>query len=432
MKKTILFYFILSIISLNLYASQNFNIIAQAQKYPLEIAAFFAIIALLIIYRLIKKNKDENLYKGVNKNNTAQIIYDEYEPKEDKRKNIFKREIKNETKEKIKDQLQNEIEDLEEYDKEEEFVVEEHHTNAININALNQAENFEEEPEPIQTRRKYRDVPEHAKIEKSSFSIFSQDIKVLVADDNQINQKVIQGLLSQSKIQITLANNGQEALEILKKNSDFNIVLMDARMPVIDGFEATRRIRNNPNYEHILVIGISGDVGQDDIRKMKEAGMEEFLEKPIQIDKLYDLLYAYSPSDPHVEQKTTHQETKQEQTPNLQEIKEKQLDIQKGLEVCGDDVDFYHEILNEFINLYANSASLLKEHLTTNNLDEADRYLLDIIGVTSNIGAISLHQIAIDFKEAIQQKKIELFSPILKDYERYLQATLKDIKEELS
>ncbi len=117
----------------------------------------------------------------------------------------------------------------------------------------------------------------------------------MLVEDNIINQKVILGLWARSGIDVVVANDGVEALEILEKDNNFILILMDAHMPRMDGFEATRKIRKNPALNHIAVVALSGDTTADSIKKMTESGMNEHLEKPLRMDALYDIIYAYTP-----------------------------------------------------------------------------------------------------------------------------------------
>ena len=263
-----------------------------------------------------------------------------------------------------------------------------------------------------------REVPEHGKITKQHFSEFS-GVKILIAEDNLINQKVLTGLLAGSGIEITIANDGQEALDILEENDDFLMILMDAHMPRVDGFEATRIIRANPKYDHILVVALSGDTAADDIKKMKEAGMAEQLEKPLRMEALYDILYAYTGVD----------NSQKNEDDIIEVIATKNLDGVKGLEVCGGDENFYHEILDEFISNYGSSTEKLGNLLRDGDLKHADRVLLDIIGITANIGAQPLNSIANDIKASLHDSKEKSYLTYVDEYKRRLEALIKDIKD---
>jgi len=237
---------------------------------------------------------------------------------------------------------------------------------------------------PVKKAYKKRDVPPHQKITKDDFKEF-HGLRILIAEDNLINQKVLQGLLADSGIEIVMANDGIEALETLEHDDNFSLILMDAHMPRLDGFETTKRIRMNPAYNHIAVIALSGDTAADDIKKMKEAGMVEHIEKPLKMDALYDILYAYSTTD-------------ENDTLNCS------LDIEEGLYICGEDELFYKDILQEFLTNYQDSADVLQTLIESKNLQEADRLLLDIIGVAANIGATKLTEIAQALKTSLSNE----------------------------
>jgi len=270
-------------------------------------------------------------------------------------------------------------------------------------------------------RRKKKDIAPHGKITKDNFKEFA-GMRVLVAEDNMINQKVINGLLADSGIDIVIADDGQEALDILEKDSDFTLVLMDAHMPRVDGFEATRKIRETPKYDHILVVALSGDTAADDIKKMRDAGMEEQLEKPLKVDALYDIFAAYHNTG-------EEDETESDDNEYVSVLMTKELDGDKGLEICGGDKSFYLEILNEFTTDYSQSATKLENLLKDNDIRHADRVLLDIVGITANIGASNLNAIAQDLKDAIHDTEEKSYITLLDEYKKHLVQLLRDIKE---
>lgn len=292
----------------------------------------------------------------------------------------------------------------------------------------------EEEPEPITPpfedkakelgRRKSdstipkRPVPEHGKITKQNFSEFAGE-RILIAEDNLINQKVIKGLLADSGIELVIANDGQEVLDILEHDTNFVMILMDAHMPRVDGFQATRIIRSNPQYDHILVVALSGDTASDDIQKMKDAGMAEQLAKPLRMDALYDIIYAY-----------TGKETDKDEFIEVA-VAPKSLDLTKGLETCGGDEDFYREILSEFITDYGDSSLKLGEFLRSSNISAADAYLLDIIGVTENIGAHTLAHIASNLKLALSDTREQSYFSLFDQYKLHLERLMEEIREYL-
>lgn len=280
-------------------------------------------------------------------------------------------------------------------------------------------ETHKQQPKPSIVKK---DVPPHGKITKENFKEFA-GLRILVAEDNLINQKVISGLLADSGIELVIADDGQVALDILQEDNNFLLILMDAHMPRVDGFEATRQIRQNPKYDHILVVALSGDTAADDIHKMREAGMQEHLEKPLRINDLYDILYAYADN-------FTASATGTIGTTNAPHTQE--LNGIKGLEICGGDEAFYHEILSEFVTNYADSAERLSDMLHNDKLQDADKLLLDIIGVASNIGAEPLQEIAQHFKISLQDTREKSYFTLLEQYKAHLYSLLEDIKRYLA
>lgn len=114
--------------------------------------------------------------------------------------------------------------------------------------------------------------------------------RVLIVEDNLTNQLVLLGLLEDLNIDIDVVNNGQEAVNIFKKEK-YDIILMDIQMPVMDGYEASKIIRELD--EKIPIIALSANAMTEDIEKTKEAGMNEHLTKPIDVEKLFAVIKQY-------------------------------------------------------------------------------------------------------------------------------------------
>lgn len=114
--------------------------------------------------------------------------------------------------------------------------------------------------------------------------------RILLAEDNFINQEIIIGLLENSNIQMDIAQNGQEAIELHHKNS-YTLILMDIQMPILDGYEAAKVIRQSD--KSIPIIAITASAMKEDIQKTIESGMNDHLNKPINVNKLYEILLKY-------------------------------------------------------------------------------------------------------------------------------------------
>jgi CheY-like chemotaxis protein len=261
---------------------------------------------------------------------------------------------------------------------------------------------------------KQREFVPHGIITKESFQIFAGS-KLLIAEDNLINQKVINGMLGDSGIDIIMADNGQEALDILKDNKDIYVVLMDAHMPIVDGFEATQRIRADKSLDHLLVVALSGDTAVDDIKKMKNAGMQEYLEKPLKLEKLYDILYCYLNI---IDEKTSN---------SINNQTTKVLNIDKGLNICGNDNDLYKEILLEFLNIYQDVNQTINSYIEKDNIPAIQKLLLDISGISANIGADKLSIMSTEFREILNDKRKGQYFTYEKKFNTILMTLLEEI-----
>jgi CheY-like chemotaxis protein len=107
-----------------------------------------------------------------------------------------------------------------------------------------------------------------------------KNVRVLLVEDTPLNQQVASEFLRNAKLDVTVADNGQEALDLLEHNS-FEVILMDIQMPVMDGLEATKMIRENPKVSHLPIIAMSAGVTLDEQEKCQSVGMSDFIPKPI-------------------------------------------------------------------------------------------------------------------------------------------------------
>ncbi|MBD3793202.1 MAG: response regulator [Campylobacterales bacterium] len=114
--------------------------------------------------------------------------------------------------------------------------------------------------------------------------------RILLADDNEINQEIMMGLLENSQIRLDIAVNGQEAIDKFRKNR-YDLILMDIQMPVMDGHQAAKMIRQEDS--EIIIIALTANAMQEDIQKSFESGMNDHISKPIDVAKLYKILIKY-------------------------------------------------------------------------------------------------------------------------------------------
>ncbi|MBF0265927.1 MAG: response regulator [Gammaproteobacteria bacterium] len=110
--------------------------------------------------------------------------------------------------------------------------------------------------------------------------------KVLLVEDNEINQELVIELLTINGIKVESTRNGQEALKVIESEK-YDAVLMDCQMPVMDGYEATRKIREQNKYQNLPIIALTANVMKEDIEKGKKSGMNDFIAKPIDPENMF-------------------------------------------------------------------------------------------------------------------------------------------------
>ena len=122
----------------------------------------------------------------------------------------------------------------------------------------------------------------------------SAPLKILLVEDNQVNQLVATSLLKKLGHQVSQADNGRKALELLAV-SDYDLVLMDCQMPVMDGYQATRKIRENPAWKDLPVIAMTANVMQGDRQDCIASGMNDYITKPYNRNELRAVISRWAP-----------------------------------------------------------------------------------------------------------------------------------------
>jgi CheY-like chemotaxis protein/HPt (histidine-containing phosphotransfer) domain-containing protein len=212
-------------------------------------------------------------------------------------------------------------------------------------------------------------------------------LKLLVVDDDALNQRMMKVLLTREGHQVELASNGLEALEAVKLQK-FDIVFMDLRMPVMDGLEASRRIREWENGgQHTFIVALTASFLPDEGHILFDAGIDNYVSKPFEMEHIQRLLKyssnarlsATSPQQPIVEP-----------APASNEI----LDVQKGIEQVGGDPEIYRELLSEFVDELPERLQIMQRYFAGMNLTELSRVAHNLKGIAANLGALQLSNYA--------------------------------------
>ena len=152
-----------------------------------------------------------------------------------------------------------------------------------------------------------------SKQKPESKNILFENLHVLVAEDNSINQKLIKNVLNGFGLEVTLAGNGEEAVNLRMQN-EFDMIFMDIQMPVLGGIEATHKIieyEEKNRKHHIPIVALTANALSGDREKYIDEGMDNYLSKPINLERLNILLQEYFPK--HAKTQTEEEENEQEQ-----------------------------------------------------------------------------------------------------------------------
>lgn len=241
--------------------------------------------------------------------------------------------------------------------------------------------------------------------------------KILVVEDNELNQEVALGLLEGEGFVVDIANNGQEAIDMLDLHA-YDIVLMDMQMPVMDGLTATREIRKIDRFKDLAVLAMTANAMDQDKEKCAEAGMNDHVAKPIDPDELFNALLkwikpkaqvgAALPQDKHSKQSA-------DAPIDLDSIAG--LDTKLGLKRVMGKMPLYINMLKKYVETGPAALLDLKQAIAVKDQDTAERIAHTFKGISGNIGASALQDMAGNIEKLIKTPKNK--DALLKDLEQF-------------
>ena len=233
-----------------------------------------------------------------------------------------------------------------------------------------------------------------------------QGAHILLAEDNLINQQVATELLQQARFIVDIANNGQEALDKLTEKT-YDCVLMDVQMPVMDGYTATRKIRELGQYKDLPVLAMTANAMVKDKEEAMAAGMNDHIAKPINPEILFKTLIQWiKPGDRELPDATEEEITADEETGILPD-QLSGINIEVGLQRVGGNPNLLKKLLGEFCIDHGDDVSAIRTALEQGDNDTAQRLAHTIKGVAATIGADELNLKAGKLEAAIKQDELD-------------------------
>lgn len=244
-------------------------------------------------------------------------------------------------------------------------------------------------------------------------------LNVLLAEDNQVNQEVMHGLLSLLGDDVTLANNGEEAIHLFQTKK-FDVVLMDLNMPILDGLSATKAIRTLPDG-NVPIIAVTANLFTENQENCREYGITHVLHKPINKTILEEALRPYRSHINSVSEEIT--ETEKEERPSL--LTETSFD-KNTLKTLTKDLG--KEKVIKLLDIYRKDALTLIAQIKNGSLQEATNYAHTLAGMSENLGIYRVGKTARNIMDASQNTPENL--PILiKDLEYHFEKSLAEIQD---
>ncbi len=269
---------------------------------------------------------------------------------------------------------------------------------------------------------------------KEKRKVYFKPAKILLVEDNLMNQELAVSLLNSVGLTTMIANNGKEALELLKPDS-FDLVLMDLQMPVMDGLTATKEIRAKEEeyFKKVPILAMSARAFQKDKEECYDAGMNSYIVKPIDPTLLYEDLAKYLPiaaEGAAPQSKTVIAENNQlsEDESNFvaQFSKVRNFDAAAGLYHANSNKNIYLRILHGFVRDYSGNNFELRKLIETAKFEEATRITHTIKGLCGTIGSSHVQSLGAKVEATLSQKQ--------QNFEEYnvFEAALHDLIEDLN
>ncbi len=253
-------------------------------------------------------------------------------------------------------------------------------------------------------------------------------IRILLVEDNEVNQLIANTMLSQMGFKVDIAENGLVALEKLEA-AEYDVVLMDVQMPVMDGYEATRRIRRNPRWSNLPVIALTGHDMSEHRSRGNRCGMNDSINKPVNPHELLAIITKYVnikelPAPAPGKAVNEFENTEVLSWPDLPGIIPAD-----GLNRVSGKQDLYKKILLQFRASNVDTVDNLETALSMGDDMAACRLAHTVKGVAANIGAVQLAVVAAELESALMKGGTGFNDALLAKFDESLTEVTDSIKK---
>ncbi|MBF0384015.1 MAG: PAS domain-containing protein, partial [Magnetococcales bacterium] len=255
--------------------------------------------------------------------------------------------------------------------------------------------------------------------------------KVLLVEDNEVNQQVACELLEMAKLVVTVAENGQIAVDKVKTGS-FDLVLMDIQMPVMDGYTASNEIRKETAFSDLPIIAMTANAMAGDREKCLAAGMNDHVVKPINPNDMFATLAKWvKPGTREVPLELQQQQLASKGRDDDPPLELPGFDLKGAILRMGGNTKAYKKTLGKVLEAEADAMERIGQSLDSGDSEAAVRGAHTLKGVAGNIGALELQKLAAKLEMALMQDGEARPEALITEVEQCLNLTLATIKNGL-
>lgn len=248
--------------------------------------------------------------------------------------------------------------------------------------------------------------------------------KLLLVEDNEVNLLYTKKILQNYNVVPDEAKNGLIALEKLKEN-DYDLILMDVRMPIMDGFEATKFIRLNfkPPKSHTPIVALTANAIKGDDERCIQAGMNDYISKPFHPETLKNKIMGNMDLEGFTNKVMNPRE-------NVNYTSNQVIDLTYLREMSDNDLEFITDMVKSFINQSPKDIENIWFHFTNNELDEMANLIHKIKPSITFMGIHELKDLVVEIEENAKHKRVELLNDQLSKFEKICLLAIKELKKE--
>lgn len=256
---------------------------------------------------------------------------------------------------------------------------------------------------------------------------------LLVVEDNEINQQVARELLEDAHLVVDIAHHGQRALEMLESNQ-YDAVLMDIQMPVMDGYTAAKKIREDSRFDNLPVLAMTANATPEDRERSLESGMNGHINKPIDPKELFLALLEWvkhgerAIPEPQIPEDITSEASHTESVvPAIAGV-----DTADGLSRLGGKPERYLSLLSKFLENQSEAITEIRAAIKQGDREEAVRVAHTLKGVAGTIGAHDLQRQAAQLEDGLESASAKALEPMIGEVSESLEAVTGAIAAALS